>query len=78
MPRSERRSAATETDFRVVVHVEPPTAPPTILHGVIDLAFRTADGWPLIDYKTDQTDLPRDSHRAMALKYVPTQRIGVR
>ena len=30
---------------------------PTVLHGVIDLAFRTADGWSLIDYKTDQTDL---------------------
>jgi ATP-dependent exoDNAse (exonuclease V) beta subunit len=31
--------------------------PPTILHGVIDLAFRTADGWELVDYKTDQVDL---------------------
>ena len=30
--------------------------PPTILHGVIDLAFRTADGWELADYKTDQVD----------------------
>jgi ATP-dependent helicase/nuclease subunit A len=30
---------------------------PTVLHGVIDLAFRTAEGWSLIDYKTDQTDL---------------------
>jgi ATP-dependent helicase/nuclease subunit A len=43
-------------------HVEAPfavavaagAAPPQILHGVIDLAFRTADGWHLIDYKTDQ------------------------
>ena len=31
-----------------------PGAPPTLLHGVIDLAFRTAAGWTLIDYKTDQ------------------------
>jgi ATP-dependent helicase/nuclease subunit A len=30
---------------------------PRILHGVIDLAFRTADGWELVDYKTDQVDL---------------------
>ena len=25
-----------------------------ILHGVIDLAFRTPVGWDLVDYKTDQ------------------------
>jgi ATP-dependent helicase/nuclease subunit A len=30
---------------------------PTVLHGVIDLAFRAAEGWSLIDYKTDQADL---------------------
>ena len=30
---------------------------PTVLHGVIDLAFRTSEGWSLIDYKTDQADL---------------------
>ena len=29
----------------------------TVLHGVIDLAFRTSDGWDLVDYKTDQADL---------------------
>jgi ATP-dependent helicase/nuclease subunit A len=29
----------------------------TVLHGVIDLAFRTSEGWSLIDYKTDQADL---------------------
>jgi ATP-dependent exoDNAse (exonuclease V) beta subunit len=29
---------------------------PIILHGIIDLAFRTADGWELVDYKTDQVD----------------------
>jgi ATP-dependent exoDNAse (exonuclease V) beta subunit len=32
-------------------------APPTILHGIIDLAFRTAAGWELVDYKTDQDSL---------------------
>jgi len=30
--------------------------PPTILYGIIDLAFRTAQGWELVDYKTDQVD----------------------
>ncbi|HOG28552.1 MAG TPA: UvrD-helicase domain-containing protein [Vicinamibacterales bacterium] len=27
---------------------------PTLLNGVIDLAYRTADGWVIVDYKTDQ------------------------
>jgi hypothetical protein len=43
-------------------HVEVPFAvkvragdgPSRILDGVIDLAFRTAAGWELLDYKTDQ------------------------
>jgi ATP-dependent helicase/nuclease subunit A len=26
---------------------------PTILHGVIDLVYRAADGWHILDYKTD-------------------------
>lgn len=30
---------------------------PTILYGV-DLAYRAPDGWHLIDYKTDQADMP--------------------
>lgn len=29
-------------------------APPTILHGVVDLAYRAADGWRILDYKTDR------------------------
>lgn len=32
-------------------------ATPTILHGVIDLAFRQPDGWNLVDYKTDRADM---------------------
>lgn len=27
---------------------------PTVLHGVIDLACRAADGWQILDYKTDR------------------------
>jgi ATP-dependent helicase/nuclease subunit A len=46
-------------------HVEAPFAvtvngaggAPCVLHGVIDLAFKTPAGWELIDYKTDQADL---------------------
>ena len=43
---------AVEVPF--AVRVQEPGAPPRVLHGVIDLAFKTADGWTLIDYKTDQ------------------------
>lgn len=28
--------------------------PASVLHGIIDMAFRTADGWELVDYKADQ------------------------
>ena len=45
-------------------HVEVPFAvtlsdstPPTVLYGVVDLAYRTSDGWHLIDYKTDQAEM---------------------
>ncbi|OGK85260.1 MAG: hypothetical protein A2X53_12835 [Candidatus Rokubacteria bacterium GWA2_70_23] len=56
-------------------HVEVPFAaridgaggtPPTILHGVIDLAFRGPEGWELIDYKTDQEHIAR-----LADRYAP-------
>ena len=33
-----------------------PAPLPTILHGVIDLVHRTADGWRILDYKTDVDD----------------------
>jgi ATP-dependent helicase/nuclease subunit A len=31
---------------------------PVVLQGVIDLAFRTTDGWKIVDHKTDQLALP--------------------
>lgn len=31
-------------------------AGPTVLRGVIDLVYRAADGWRILDYKTDQID----------------------
>ena len=43
---------AVEVPF--AVRVEAAGAVPRLLHGVIDLVFKTADGWTLIDYKTDQ------------------------
>lgn len=30
-----------------------PAALPTVLHGVVDLLYRGADGWRIVDYKTD-------------------------
>ncbi len=41
-----------ETPFAATAHGAGET--PRILHGVVDLAFRTAAGWHLLDYKTDQ------------------------
>ncbi|HWT78465.1 MAG TPA: PD-(D/E)XK nuclease family protein, partial [Candidatus Methylomirabilis sp.] len=54
-----RAMAAEERLVEVPFAVKVPGngAPPTILYGVIDLAFKTADGWELVDYKTDQVDL---------------------
>jgi ATP-dependent exoDNAse (exonuclease V) beta subunit len=54
--------AHVETPF--AVRLEPGTALtggqpvnlPTVLHGMIDLAYRAADGWRILDYKTDQID----------------------
>ena len=57
---------AVEVPF--AVRVQEPGAPPRVLHGVIDLAFRTADGWTLIDYKTDQLGAGVD---ALTARYAP-------
>ncbi|HME98069.1 MAG TPA: UvrD-helicase domain-containing protein [Methylomirabilota bacterium] len=43
---------AVEVPF--AVRVDDGDAAPRLLHGVIDLAFATAEGWTVIDYKTDQ------------------------
>ncbi len=43
---------AVEVPF--AIRVEASGDPPRLLHGVIDLAFKTAQGWTLVDYKTDQ------------------------
>lgn len=46
---------------------------PTVVRGVIDLAFREEDGWVLVDYKTDRT-AGRDPLR-IAQRYVPQLRL---
>lgn len=33
---------------------------PTVVNGVIDLVFRRAEGWRIIDYKTDQVTAVKD------------------
>ena len=57
---------AVEVPFAVTVPAG--NAPPTLLHGVIDLAYRTRDGWTLIDYKTDQLTAGLD---ALTARYAP-------
>ena len=54
----QRAMAAEERLVEVPFAVKVPGdgGPPCILHGILDLAFRTADGWELVDYKTDQVD----------------------
>jgi ATP-dependent exoDNAse (exonuclease V) beta subunit len=57
---------AVEVPF--AVRVEEPGAVPRLLYGVIDLAFKTAAGWTLIDYKTDQLGGGVD---LLAARYAP-------
>ena len=41
---------------------------PMTVEGVIDLAFREADGWVIADYKTDRGDDPDFERRALAYR----------
>jgi ATP-dependent helicase/nuclease subunit A len=38
-----------------------PSATPTVLRGVIDLVYRAADGWRILDYKTDVSLAPGET-----------------
>jgi ATP-dependent helicase/nuclease subunit A len=59
-----RAGAEVLVEVPFAVRVEPgtsitggvPVAVPTILRGVIDLAYRAADGWRILDYKSDQVE----------------------
>ena len=57
---------AVEVPF--AVRVPEAGAAPRLLYGVIDLAFKTAAGWTLIDYKTDQLAAGVDQ---LAARYAP-------
>ncbi|WP_458011075.1 UvrD-helicase domain-containing protein [Candidatus Solincola sp.] len=46
---------------------------PTLIRGVVDLAFREEDGWVLVDYKTDR-EASRDPLRT-ARRYLPQVRL---
>ncbi|MGH2604453.1 MAG: PD-(D/E)XK nuclease family protein, partial [Dehalococcoidia bacterium] len=63
---------AVEVPF--AVRVEEAGGGVRLLHGVIDLAFKTADGWTLIDYKTDQLTAGTDR---LAVHYAPQIRAYV-
>jgi ATP-dependent helicase/nuclease subunit A len=59
-----RAAAAQGLEVPFAVRIEPgaqmpgleDVAVPTILHGVIDLVHTTAEGWRIVDYKTDRLD----------------------
>ena len=57
--RWQRALAAEERVVDVPFAVKLPGngGPPCMLHGVIDLAFKTAAGWELVDHKTDQVEI---------------------
>jgi ATP-dependent helicase/nuclease subunit A len=73
---SERRFV--EVPFEVLLEdlggERPPV--PTLLRGAVDLAFREADGWVIVDYKTD--DPGREGVEALAARYAPQVRLYAR
>jgi ATP-dependent helicase/nuclease subunit A len=66
-----RAQAAEECSVEVpfaIAHPRP-DGRPAVLSGVIDLAFRDADGWKIVDYKSDQIASPDGSE--LIAKYAP-------
>ena len=59
----------TEVPFRRLIEGEDL---PLISRGVIDLAFREADGWIIVDYKTDDTEV--NDIGALTTHYAPQLR----
>ncbi|HEU4439859.1 MAG TPA: UvrD-helicase domain-containing protein, partial [Methylomirabilota bacterium] len=57
---------AVEVPF--AVRLQEAGAAPRLLHGVIDLAYGAADGWTLIDYKTDRLEA---GVPALVARYAP-------
>ena len=51
----------------------PPDGVPSVLHGIIDLVYRSNEGWSVLDYKTDQVDDASqlvDRYRGQVVEYV--------
>jgi ATP-dependent helicase/nuclease subunit A len=66
--REATAAAERAVEVPFAVRVEAAGAPPRLLHGVIDLAFATAEGWTVVDYKTDQLGAGVD---ALVARYAP-------
>jgi ATP-dependent helicase/nuclease subunit A len=66
-----RAQAADECHVEVPFAITQPgpDGRPVVLSGVIDLAFRDADGWKIVDYKSDQVVSP--DGRELVDKYAP-------
>jgi len=71
--RSAQAAQDRHVEVPFAVKVQAEDGPLKILHGVIDLAFRTPAGWDLVDYKTDQItpgiDEPVARYRAQVRIY---------
>jgi len=73
------RRRLTEAPFLAMASDVDPAAPaePTLLRGTVDLAFEEADGWVLVDYKTDAVRGPADLDRLVA-HYAPQVQLYAR
>lgn len=66
-----RAMAVTEhhAELPFAVRTDDGAGTPTLLHGTIDLVYRTPEGWEMVDYKTDPVSVP-----ALATTYAPQVR----
>ena len=66
----ERAMAAEErhTEVPFAVRVDGEDGVPVVVEGVIDVVYRTADGWEIVDYKTDD---PEGRVDALVAAYTP-------
>ncbi len=79
--RRARAAARCLTEAPFVV-----TLPEGVVRGVIDLAFEEADGWVLVDYKTDQAGIGEllekyrpqlESYRDCLRSVGPVKEVGI-
>jgi ATP-dependent helicase/nuclease subunit A len=67
-----KRLVEVPIQYLLQENVAEPRRPPTIVRGVIDLAFREPQGWVIVDYKTD--DRPGRPLEALIAHYAPQVR----